>query len=479
MTDATRGPASKDYAFRDYKLALEAYLSASADEFALQVAYEFGRRAAHEGLSLLQFSELHHAALRALASAPGADVEEVLTRGEQFFHEGLSVFEMSLRGHRASSRLLGLSEALTRAAPELSSARAQLKALLDATGALVSLKDVEGRFLFVNGPFEKLFGVSEARALGKTVHEFVDGSNASMLQRDDARVLEGQTPVEVEKVFHTVDGPRSYRSLELPLIEPGQGPYALCSVATDVTREKRAREGLSVAREVSEAANRQLESLTRALADELLAPLRSIDGFTQALLEDSGAALDDVNKSHLCNVRQSAQRMATLIDSLLSLSKLSRGELRSSDVDLTDLARRVAAHLLEMEPDRRVSFEIQPGLRAQGDPRLFGAVLQNLLGNSWKFTRRREHAEIVVGQSSERGTNVYFVKDNGTGFDMAHSKKLFSVFETLHSRREFGGNGVGLATVQRIVNRHGGRVWAEAAVDHGATFYFTLGEQLS
>jgi PAS domain S-box-containing protein len=479
MTEATRPPAIKDCAFRDYRVALEAYLSTAGDEFSLQAAYDFGRRAVHEGLSLLQFSEIHHAALRALTSAPGADVEEVLTRGEQFFHEGLSVFEMSLRGHRASARLLGLSEALTRAAPELSSMRFQLKALLDATGALVSLKDAEGRFLFVNGPFEKRFGVSEARALGKTVHEFVEGPNADMLQRDDARVLEGQAPVEVEKVYQTPDGPRHYRSVELPLVEPGQGAYALCSVATDVTREKLASEGLSVAREATEAANRQLESLTRALADELLAPLRSIDGFTQALLEDCGAALDETSRSHLSNVRQSAQRMATLIDSLLSLSKLSRGELRSSEVDLTDLARRVAAHLLETEPDRRVSFEIQPGLRAQGDPRLFGAVLQNLLGNSWKFTRRREHAEIVVGQSSERGTNVYFVRDNGAGFDMAHSGKLFSVFETLHSRREFGGNGVGLATVQRIVNRHGGRVWAEAVVDHGATFYFTLGEQLS
>jgi light-regulated signal transduction histidine kinase (bacteriophytochrome) len=139
----------------------------------------------------------------------------------------------------------------------------------------------------------------------------------------------------------------------------------------------------------------------------------------------------------------------------------------------------VAAQLRQAEPDRRVSVEIQPGLKAQGDSRLFGAVLHNLLGNSWKFTRRREDAQIVVGENSERGTKVYFVKDNGTGFDMAHSGKLFSVFQTLHSRREFAGNGVGLATVQRIVNRHGGRVWAESTVDRGATFYFTIGEHFS
>ncbi|MEO8184683.1 MAG: ATP-binding protein [Deltaproteobacteria bacterium] len=479
MTDAIRRPAVKDYT-----ATLEAYLG-NAGELALERAYEFGRRAASEGMSLLQFAELHHAALRTLATAPGAVVDEVLTRGEQFFSEGLSAFELNLRAHRASARLLGLSDGLTRSSTELSRARVQLKAVLDATPALVYLEDAEGRLLFVNAAFERLFGVSEAQILGKTAHEFSSGPNAAMLQRDRAQVLEARVPSEFERTFVQADGPHTYRALAIPLcddtnrIEPNQGVYAICSIATDITREKHAAETLGLARQATEAANRQLESMGQALADQLLAPLRSIDGFTQALLEDCGGALDAQSKSYLSNVRRSAQRMATLIDSLLALAKLSRGELRASEVDLTDLASSVAAQLRQTEPDRRVSFEIQPGLKAQGDPRLFGAVLQNLLGNSWKFTRRREHAEIVVGQSYERGLNVYFVKDNGTGFDMAHSGKLFSVFETLHSRREFDGNGVGLATVQRIVNRHGGRVWAESVVDRGATFYFTIGDQLS
>jgi len=479
MTDAIRRPAVKDYT-----ATLEAYLG-NAGEFALERAYEFGRRAASEGMSLLQFAELHHAALRTLAAVPGAVVDEVLTRGEQFFSEGLSAYELNLRAHRASARLLGLSEGLTRSSNELSRARVQLKAVLDATPALVYLEDAEGRFLFVNAAFERLFGVSEAQILGKTAHEFSSGPNAAMLQRDRAQVLEARVPSEFERTFVQAGGPHTYRALAIPLcddnnrIEPHPGVYAVCSIATDITREKHAAETLGLARQATEAANRQLESMGQALADQLLAPLRSIDAFTLALLEDCGGALDAQSKSHLSNVRRSAQRMATLIDSLLSLAKLSRGELRASEVDLTDLARSVAAQLRQAEPDRRVSFEIQPGLKAQGDPRLFGAVLQNLLGNSWKFTRRREHAEIVVGQSSERGLNVYFVKDNGTGFDMAHSGKLFSVVDASLSRREFDGNGVGLATVQRIVNRHGGRVWAESVVDRGATFYFTIGDQLS
>jgi signal transduction histidine kinase len=484
MAEATRRPAAKEYT-----ATLEAYLS-SAGEFALERAYEIGRHAANGGMSLLQFAELHHAALRALAGAPGASVEEILTRGEQFFSEGLSAFEMILRGHRASARLLGLSDGSTRQNGELGRARAQLKSVLDATQALVFLRDIDGRFLFVNGTFERLFGLAETRVLGRTAQELAssldllgaDGQAAAaltLLRRDDALAFASQLPIESECTCSGADGPHRYRMLDLPLLDPSEGVYAVCTIASDATREQRAGQAIALAKEATDAASRQLESFSRALADDLLAPLRSIDGFSQALLDDCGAALDAQSKAYLCNVRQSAQRMATLIDSLLAMAKFSRGELRSNDVDLTALARDVAAQLRQTEPERRVSFEIQSGLRAQGDARLFGAVLQNLLGNSWKFTRPREHAEIVVGQDSQQGMNVYFVKDNGTGFDMAHSDKLFSVFETLHSRREFAGNGVGLATVQRIVTRHGGRVWAEASVDRGATFYFTIGEQLS
>jgi signal transduction histidine kinase len=485
MAEATRRPAVKEYT-----ATLEEYLS-NAGEFALERAYEIGRHAAGGGVSLLQFAELHHAALRTLATAPGANVEEVLTRGEQFFSEALSAFEMILRAHRSSARLLGLSDGLTRQNGELARARGQLKLLLDATEALVYLRDTEGRFLFVNGTFERLFGVKEARVLGRTAHELASSleqpgaqgpaaAALALLRRDDARAFAAQAPLESEHSYPGADGPHSYRMFDIPLLDPSQEVYAVCTIARDATREQREAHALALAKEATEAANRQLESFSRALADDLLAPLRSIDGFSQALLDDCGAALDAQSKAYLSNVRQSAQRMATLIDSLLAMAKFSRGELRSSeDVDLTALARDVAAQLSQTEPERRVSFEIQSGLRAQGDARLFGAVLQNLLGNSWKFTRPREHAEIVVGQDSQQGMNVYFVKDNGTGFDMAHSDKLFSVFGTLHSRREFAGNGVGLATVQRIVNRHGGRVWAEASIDRGATFFFTIGEQLS
>ncbi len=543
MTDSMRCPAVKDYT-----AALEDFLI-SAGEFALEQAYELGRRAAQEGMSLLQFAELHHAALRRLSAAPHSDVEELLTRGEQFFCEGLSAFEMILRSHRASARLLGLSDGFSRQNNELGRTRAQLRDVLDATGAMVYLRDADGRFLFVNGPFEELFGVTDDRVLGKTIHEVVSGPNADLLLQGELAVLQSGEPVTSEKIFQGPNGPRIYRTLDLPLIRdaalgpgslfpgslfsgsqfPPPGPlfqngpasskrapaaeagaspeagaglsdtpgqaveddseageggerptiYAVCSVATDITSERRAEEALSFAEDVSQSAHRQLDSLSNALADDLLAPLRSIDGFSQALLEDCGEALGEAGKSHLANVRQSAQRMATLIDSLLAMSQLSRSELRKDAVDLTELARNVADQLRQMEPDRHVSFQIQPGLKAKGDPRLFGAVLQNLLGNSWKFTRRRQDAQIVVGENSERGTKVYFVRDNGTGFDMAHSGKLFSVFQTLHSRREFAGNGVGLATVQRIVNRHGGRVWAEADVDRGATFYFTIGEHFS
>ncbi|MEY4550303.1 MAG: hypothetical protein RL685_6498, partial [Pseudomonadota bacterium] len=188
MTDSARCPAVKEYT-----ATLEGFLS-SAGGFALEQAYELGRRAAHEGMSLLQFAELHHAALRRLSATPGANVEEILTRGEQFFSEGLSAFEMILRSHRASARLLGLSDGFSRQNGELSRTRSQLRALLDASGAMVYLRDADGRLLFINGPFEQLFGVSDARVLGKALHEVVSGPNAHVLLEGEAAVLQSGVP---------------------------------------------------------------------------------------------------------------------------------------------------------------------------------------------------------------------------------------------------------------------------------------------
>ncbi|HEY0841120.1 MAG TPA: ATP-binding protein, partial [Vulgatibacter sp.] len=207
---------------------------------------------------------------------------------------------------------------------------------------------------------------------------------------------------------------------------------------------------------------------------DLRAPLRGIDGFSQALLEDYADKLDDDGRRYLGFIRQSAQRMAQLIDDLLALSRVTRADLVPEEVDLSALARESIARLSAGEPGRKVEVSIQEGLMARGDPRLLGVALDNLLGNAWKFTSRRDRAHVEFGAQEKGGETIHFVRDDGAGFDMAFVHKLFGVFQRLHAASEFEGTGVGLATVQRIVRRHGGRVWAEGEPDRGATFRFTL-----
>ncbi|HLH93876.1 MAG TPA: response regulator [Xanthobacteraceae bacterium] len=224
-----------------------------------------------------------------------------------------------------------------------------------------------------------------------------------------------------------------------------------------------------------EAKNEELESFSYSVAHDLRAPLRSIDGFGLILLEDYADKLDDEGKKYLAYVRESAQQMARLIDDLLALSRVTRAELRRAPVDISALARSIAGRLAQASPQRVVELVIADGLRANGDDGLIAIALDNLLGNAWKFTRDTAQARIEVGESpDEPGT--FFVRDNGAGFDMAYASKLFGMFQRLHSPREFEGTGIGLATVRRIVRRHGGRIRAEGAVGRGATFLFSLGK---
>jgi light-regulated signal transduction histidine kinase (bacteriophytochrome) len=221
-------------------------------------------------------------------------------------------------------------------------------------------------------------------------------------------------------------------------------------------------------------ANRELESFSYSVSHDLRAPLRSIDGFSQALLEDYGGQLPEDARNFLQKVRSAAQRMAKLIDDLLELSRISRVPMERKSIDVSALAQGIAEELQQAEPGRRVSFQIAPRLDAQGDPQLLRIALQNLMGNAWKFTSKQQQAVIQVGRQNGAEPPPFFVRDNGAGFDMSYAGKLFGAFQRLHAVTEFPGTGIGLATVQRIIHKHGGRVWAESEVDQGATFYFTL-----
>ena len=269
-------------------------------------------------------------------------------------------------------------------------------------------------------------------------------------------------------------------------------PYRWVGAITDVTDRKRAEENIKnlndeleqrVIERTSqlEATNKELEAFSYSVSHDLRAPLRSIDGFSLALLEDYIDRLDETGKDYFRRIRSATQRMSELIDGLLILSRLTRAEMKRERVDLSEMTKQLSIELQNRQPDRPVEFVIAEGAAAQGDAVMLRVALQNLLGNAWKFTQNHPTARIEFGmmegdghEPSGKRQTIYYVRDDGAGFDMAYSDKLFGAFQRLHSNVDFPGIGIGLTTVQRIIHRHGGRVWAEGEVEKGATFYFTL-----
>lgn len=334
---------------------------------------------------------------------------------------------------------------------------------------LMCITGSDGFFKRLSPAFETL-GYSQEELMARPLLELLHPDDVAPTIAQIAKLGEGHAAIAFENRYRCKDG--NYRWISWNVAPDEQG--TMYAIGRDVTEGKRAAAELRDSQQQAQIANRELEAFSYSVAHDLRAPLRSIDGFSLALLEDYGAALDDEGKRYLAFVRESAQRMAALIDDLLALSRVSRSELRCERMDLSALARSVVARLRQTHPDRKVEVTIEDGLTDEGDERLLGVVLENLIGNAWKFTARRDRARIEIGAHAVDGHRAYFVRDNGAGFDMAFAPKLFGVFQRLHATTEFEGTGIGLATVQRVIRRHDGHVWADGEVDRGATFSFTL-----
>jgi PAS domain S-box-containing protein len=439
-----------------------------------------------------------------------------------------------------------------RAEAALRASEEQYRAIFETASVGIAQSDPRtGQWLRVNEKMCEITGYSADELLRMPISEVTHPEDRQNDWEAFQRVVQGEQPnYRLEKRYIRKDGSLAWVNVNMTVVRDAAGqPVRTVATIEDISERKRAEEEIrklnaTLEQRVRErtaeleAANKELEAFSYSVSHDLRAPLRSIDGFSRILLEDYRDKLDAEGQDSLKRVRAASQRMGELIDDLLKLSRASRTEMCRTEVDLTALAGEVAAELQRAEPARPVRWVIAPGLAVTGDPQLLRVVLDNLLGNAWKFTGKRTDPVIEFGaddgkksdegrvmrdaggvmrdkgsvmrdegrvmrdEKDETATNrpassiihnpspvalltspvtrhsppvTFFVRDNGAGFDMAYAGKLFSAFQRLHSTADFPGTGIGLATVQRIVHRHGGRVWAEGEVDHGATIYFTLG----
>lgn len=343
----------------------------------------------------------------------------------------------------------------------------------------IAITDIAGIITYTNSAMEEIYGYEKGEMLGKSVVSL--NENPEMANEIMSTMIKtGSWNGEIESIKKNKETFLAFLSLSTVRDEKGN-PIAMMGALRDITERKQAEEKLKQVLTNLEhsnaqlaATNKELEAFSYSVSHDLRAPLRSIDGFSQALLEDYLDELDEQGRDYLARLRLASQKMGELIDGLLKLSRLTRSEMRREKVDLSALALEIANNLQETQPKRHVKFVIKTKLTDIGDRQLLRAVLENLLGNAWKFTSRRRRPMIEFGVTQNGDKQAYFVKDTGAGFDMNYADKLFGAFQRLHTADEFPGTGIGLATVQRIIHRHGGSIWAEGAVDKGATFYFTL-----
>ena len=357
-----------------------------------------------------------------------------------------------------------------------------------AQDAILSL-DLQGRIASWNRGATELFGYPLRKAVDLRVGDLAAEPQRKLLVGWFEQAVRGRPVEQGEISCRRQDGSHFTASLTIAPVRDEEGEtIAVSLIGRDITARKETEEELrKIQAELEQRVvkrtealrylNEELEAFTYSASHDLRAPLRGIDGFSQALLEDYGSVLDSSATRYVERIRSGAQRMGEIIDALLMLSRISTARLSLSRVDIGRTSREIVRELQEAEPQRRVEFEAEPNLVVSADPQLMRIALQNLLGNAWKFTRERDPAIIRVGRVDDGDENTFFIGDNGAGFDMAYAEKLFTPFQRIHHPNRFEGSGIGLGTVQRVISRHGGRVWGVGQPDRGATFYFQLPDE--
>lgn len=375
--------------------------------------------------------------------------------------------------NRSLARALRYSIERIKIQNKLKESEARFRKMIEENYDGIIVTGLNGIIKYVNPAAEKLFNLKAEKLIGETFGFPVDVHKTSELvipsSGNSSKIVEMHV-TEVEWENSTVF------LLVLHNITERKNTENLLRESEEEIRKLNEDLELRVARRTAEleAANKELESFTYSVSHDLRAPLRAIEGFSRILLEDYNYKLDEGGKKYLNNVAAAAGHMSELINDFLELSKITRNELIHADVDLSRIAANISKNLKEAEPGRDVKFKISPGITVNADSRLMEVLLENLLSNSWKYTKNQPGAVIEFGTCEQAGKRIYYIKDDGAGFDMKYVHKLFIPFQRLHSPKEYEGTGIGLATVQRIIARHGGKIWAEGEVGKGAVFRFTL-----
>jgi PAS domain S-box-containing protein len=359
-------------------------------------------------------------------------------------------------------------EQLAEISRELSLKHQLLDSVVASTQDLIYIRDLDHRFILANSASAKMLGRTVDEVVGKSMREFLPNDIYDAVARSDDEIARTGVPSTIEEVAEFGGVRRLFLTTKSPYRDADQNIIGTVGISREITQRKKFEEQL-------ETANKELEAFAYSVAHDLRAPLRHIDGFSKMLGEHLGVEVDDSTRHYLQSIHESTKNMSQMVNDLLNLSRVSRKELNLQVVGLSSLVDEVLNDLKAETADRNIEWQIATLPFAECDPVLVKQIFANLLSNAVKFTRKTPRATIQIGQVVVQGQTAIFVRDNGVGFSMKYADKLFGVFQRLHRQEDFEGTGVGLATIQRIVHKHGGKIWADAELNKGAAFYFTLG----